>query len=48
MFLTVKGIAALLLWPLEAIAFLIFKFALVTNFAHVALENRSREFIVLS
>jgi hypothetical protein len=43
-----KTIAALLYWLIEGVAFLLFKFLLMTNFAHVAVESRSREFIVLS
>ncbi|MDI6820656.1 MAG: hypothetical protein QMD65_00560 [Patescibacteria group bacterium] len=47
-FLTLKGIAFFFYWLIELIAFLIFKFLLAINFAHIGLETRSREFIVLS
>jgi hypothetical protein len=43
-----KGIAALLYWLVYFLAFLIYKFLLAVNFAHVGLETRSREFVILS
>ncbi|MDI6734141.1 MAG: hypothetical protein QMD50_01440 [Patescibacteria group bacterium] len=47
-FFALKGIAALFYWFIELIGYLIFKFVLVTNFAHINLETRSREFVILS
>jgi len=47
-FLTLKSIAFFLYWLIEFISFLIFKFLLAINFAHITLETRSREFISLS
>lgn len=45
---SLKTIAALCYWLIEGIAFLIFKLLLMTGFAHIAVESRSREFIILS
>lgn len=45
---SVKGILSLLIWIVWGTSFLLFKFLLATNFAHVGLQTRSREFIVLS
>ncbi len=47
-FLAVKGVTFLLYWLPEFIAFLMFKLFMVTGFAYVNLESRSREFIMLS
>ncbi|MFH0712355.1 MAG: hypothetical protein V2A55_00630 [Candidatus Jorgensenbacteria bacterium] len=47
-FFTAKGIAFLLYWLPELIAFVIFKLSIVTGFAYISLESRSREFIMLS
>ncbi|MEK7513210.1 MAG: hypothetical protein AAB601_03340 [Patescibacteria group bacterium] len=45
---SLKGIAALFYWLIEFLAFLAYKFLLLTNFAHVATEMRSRKFVVMS
>jgi hypothetical protein len=47
-FFSARGIAFLFYWLPEVIAFIIFKLFLVTGFAYVSLESRSREFIMLS
>ncbi|OGG40057.1 hypothetical protein A2116_00200 [Candidatus Jorgensenbacteria bacterium GWA1_49_17] len=47
-FFSARGIAFLLYWLPELIAFLMFKLFMVTGFAYVGLESRSREFIMLS
>lgn len=47
-FLTLKGIAFFLYWFVELIAFLAFKLLIITGFAYVNLQQRSREFIMLS
>lgn len=47
-FFSARGIAFLFYWLPEFIAFIIFKIFLVTGFAYVSLESRSREFIMLS
>ncbi|MBI5732921.1 hypothetical protein HY967_03110 [Candidatus Jorgensenbacteria bacterium] len=47
-FFAIKGIAVLFYWFINAVAFMLFKFLLVLNFAYVSLETRSREFIMLS
>lgn len=47
-FAIVKSFSFLLFWFVELTAFVVFKFLLLINFAHVSLENRSREFIILN
>jgi hypothetical protein len=47
-FFTLKGLAALFNWLIIFIAFVLYKLAIVTGFAYVTLESRSREFILLS
>ncbi|MCP6719868.1 MAG: hypothetical protein KJI72_00895 [Patescibacteria group bacterium] len=47
-FFGVKGIAVLLYWFIELVAFVLFKFLLISGFAHITLENRGREFVMLS
>lgn len=47
-FLTVKGIAVLLYWLIGLMAFVVYKFLLIIGFAHISLESRSREFVMLS
>ena len=47
-FFTLKSIAVLFYWLIIFIAFVFFKLSLVINFSYVTLENRSREFILLS
>jgi hypothetical protein len=47
-FFAAKGIFALFYWLGSLIAFLIYKFLIVTGFAHTSLETRRREFVVLS
>lgn len=47
-FVTVKGVAALFHWFFALIAFLLFKFLIVVNFAHEARESIPRKFVVLS
>ena len=47
-FFGVKGIATLLYWFIELVAFVLFKFLLITGFARISLENRGREFVMLS
>lgn len=46
-FFALKGIFAVLYFVIWFVSFLLFKFFLSINFAHVALQTRSREFIVL-
>ncbi len=46
-FFSLKGLFAVLYWVAWLVAFLLFKFFLSVNFAHIALQTRSREFIVL-
>lgn len=46
-FFALKGIFAVLYWAAWLVAFLLFKFLLSVNFAHIALQTRSREFVVL-
>lgn len=47
-FFSAKGIVFLFYWLPEFIAFIIFKIAIVTGFAFINLESRTREFILLS
>ncbi|KKU98642.1 MAG: hypothetical protein UY32_C0018G0003 [Candidatus Jorgensenbacteria bacterium GW2011_GWC1_48_8] len=47
-FFTVKGVAFLLYWLIEFMAFILFKFLLITGFAYITVENRGRQFILLS
>jgi hypothetical protein len=47
-FFILEGIAALFYWLVILVAFLVYKFALITGFAYLSLESRSREFILLS
>jgi hypothetical protein len=46
-FVVLRGFAFLFNWVVGGVAFLLFKALLVTNFAHIATEMRSREFVVL-
>ncbi len=43
-----RGIAFLFSWLPEFISFVLFKLLLITGFAYISLESRSREFIMLS
>ena len=47
-FFSIKGMASLLYWFIELVAFVLFKFLLITGFARISLENRGREFVILS
>lgn len=47
-FFTLKGILSLLKWLIILIAFVLFKFLIITGFAYTNLETRSREFVLLS
>jgi len=47
-FLTLRGLVVLFYWFINFCAFLVFRFLVLTNFAHIALEARSREFVILS
>lgn len=47
-FFIIKGMFALFHWLIVGISFLVYKFLIVTGFAYTNLENRSREFILLS
>ncbi len=47
-FFSARGIAFFLYFIPELVAFLMFKLLIVTGFAYVSLESRSREFIMLS
>ncbi|MEK7465344.1 MAG: hypothetical protein AAB631_01045 [Patescibacteria group bacterium] len=47
-FLTLKSMFAIAYWLIWFVAFLLFKFFLTINFAHISLQTRSREFIILS
>ncbi len=47
-FFTVKGIVFLLYWLIEFLAFILFKFLLIAGFAYITVENRGRQFILLS
>lgn len=46
-FFSLKGIFAVLYWIIWLVSFLLFKFFLSVGFAHIGLQTRSREFIVL-
>ncbi|MEK7464381.1 MAG: hypothetical protein AAB617_01235 [Patescibacteria group bacterium] len=46
-FLTLKGFAFLFYWLIEAVAFIIYKFLIITGLAYISLESRSREFVIL-
>lgn len=46
-FVAMKGVAVLFYWLIEFFAFVIMKFLLVSGFAYLSIENRSREFILL-
>lgn len=46
-FFALKGIFAVLYFIVWFVSFLLFKFFISVNFAHIALQTRSREFIVL-
>lgn len=47
-FLLIKGIVSLFHWLIESLAFLIFKILIISGFAYISLENRSREFVALT
>lgn len=47
-FLFLKGILALIYWLVALFAFMIFKILIAFNFAHIASEERNREFVMLS
>lgn len=46
-FLTIKGIVPIFYWLIGSIAFIVFKLLLLSGFAYITLESRSREFILL-
>lgn len=47
-FFAIKGMFALFQWIIVGMSFFAYKFLVVTGFAYTNLENRSREFILLS
>lgn len=47
-FFAMKGVFALFQWVIVGVSFLAYKFLVVTGFAYVNFESRSREFILLS
>ncbi len=47
-FFVFRGIAFLLSLPVEILTFIIFKFLIFINFAHISEENTTREFVILS
>lgn len=47
-FFTLRGFFSLILWLIGLLAFLVYKFLVITGFAYVSIESRSREFIILS
>jgi hypothetical protein len=47
-FFTLKGIFSLIHWFISFLAFVIYKFLVAVGFAYINLENRSREFVLLS
>ncbi len=47
-FFTLKGFIALFYWLIILLAFILFKFLIVVDFAYVNLETRSREFVMLN
>lgn len=47
-FFTLRGIFSLFKWLISLIAFILFKFLVITGFAYTNLETRSREFVLLS
>lgn len=48
LFFALRGIFSLALWFILFLAFLVYKFLVVTGFAYIAVESRSREFVMLS
>lgn len=48
LFAVMKGIFSFFHWLIIGISFLVYKFLIITGFAHTSLENRSREFVLLS
>lgn len=47
LFFVIKGIAYLLYWLINLFAFLVFKLLIVSNFAVIEYESRTREFTIL-
>lgn len=47
-FLTVKSLGGLLRWVVSIPAYALYQFLLATGFAHIGLESRSREIIIVS
>jgi len=48
LFFVIKGIAFFFYWLIELMAFVLFKFLIVVGFAYISLENKSREFVILT
>lgn len=48
LFFVLRSITALLSGIILVFGYIFFKILLITNFAHIAVENRSREFVILS
>ncbi|HXF44354.1 MAG TPA: hypothetical protein VNK70_02750 [Candidatus Paceibacterota bacterium] len=48
LFFILKGFFFFIYWLIEIVAFLTFKFLLISGFAYITLESRGREFIMLS
>lgn len=48
LFFILRGFFSLVLWLLALLSFLVYKFLIITGFAYVSVESRSREFVILS
>ena len=48
LFFVLRSVTALLSGIILLFGFIFFKILLITNFAHIAVENRSREFVILT
>ncbi|MEK7086759.1 MAG: hypothetical protein AAB935_00685, partial [Patescibacteria group bacterium] len=46
-FAILKSVAVLFYWLVEIVALIVFKILLISGFAYISIENRSREFILL-
>ena len=47
-FFTVKGLGALVRWPISLVAYSVYSLALISGFARIELEPKSKEIIILS
>jgi len=48
LFFIIKGISLFFYWLIKLLAFILFKALIAVNFAYISLENKSREFVILT